>query len=239
MFRNFICVAVILFINGISKAQSASDTLSGTILHPATVYYQTLGEQSPLYNAREYVDYASTIQVGHAFYNTNEFVKGTIHFDGMSFENVMILYDIIKDKVILQHFNKVFRIDLPVNKIQEFSMLDHRFIRILPDSNQTIQEGFYDKLYQGKTLLFAKRRKKIREERTGTDIINVVDESIIFYIQKQGIYYPVKNMGSLLNVLSGKREQIRQYLKKNGVKFRKEPEKAVLMAVEHYDRLSN
>lgn len=239
MIRNFIYIAIFLFTNGISKAQSSQDSLAGAMQYPVTVYYQALGEQSPLYNAREYVDYASTIHIGHPFYNTTEFVQGTIHFEGMTFENVMLLYDIVKDKVILQHFNKVFRIDLPVGKVRDFTLLGHTFIRLLPDSNQVIEEGFYDKLYRGKTVLFVKRKKVIREERSGTDISNVVDEKNIFYIQKQGVFYQVNNLRTLLAVLSGKRDQIRQYLKKNAVKFRKESEKAVLMAVEHYDRLSN
>jgi len=240
MVKNFVCLAIILFINGRSEAQpAASDTSSGAILHPVAVYYQTLGEQSPLYNGREYVDYAGTIHVGHPFYSTTEFTNGTIYFDGMVFENVMLLYDIIKDKVLIRHYNTVFRIDMPVKKINEFTLLNHTFVRLLPDSARVIEEGFYDKLYQGKNTLFVKRKKLIREERAGNDLSNVVDEKNIFYILKQGIYYPVKNLRGLLNILSGRREQIQQYLKKNGIKFRKDREKAILMAVEYYDRLSN
>lgn len=236
MLRTPICLVVILLNNAISNAQSASDSISEVVPLPVAVYYQTLGEQSPLYNAREYVDYTSTINIGHPFYNTTEFVKASILFDGMYFENVMILYDIIKDKVILQHYNKLFRLDLPVTKIQEFTMLDHHFIRMLPDSNRVLEEGFYDKIYQGKTPVYVKRRKLIRIERTGNEINNVVDEKDIFYILKQGVYYPVKNLSALLHVLSSRRDQIRQHLKKNGVKYRKQPEKAVTMAVELYDR---
>jgi hypothetical protein len=232
-------VQLILFIGITSAAQHSADTSSALMPYPVTVYYDALGEQSPLYNGREYVDYANTIQAGHPFYQTTGFVKGSIHYDGMKFEHAMILYDIIKDKVLILHFNNVFRIDLPVEKIREFRMLDHHFIRLLEDSAHVIEEGFYDKLYEGKISLFAKRKKLIIEERTGNDLIRAVDEKSFFYIQKQGRYYPVKTLKSLLNVLNNRREEIRQNLTKNGIKFRKDRENAILKSVQYYDRLSN
>jgi hypothetical protein len=157
----------------------------------------------------------------------------------MEFRDAMLLYDIVKDKVILQHHDNFHQIDLPPKKIEQFTLANRHFFRLLPDSAGVIAEGFYGRLYHGKTDLYVKRKKKIREERTGTEINMVIDELIMFYILKQGLYHQAKNMRVLLKVLSDKREQIRQHLKKNGVKFKRDPEKAMIMAVEYYDRLSN
>jgi len=198
-----------------------------------------MGEQSPLYNGREYVEYSGTIQVGHPFYHTTEFTKGSIIYEGMLFNDAMILYDIVKDKVIIRHFNQIFRIDLPVEKIQEFHLLNHHFIRLYPDSAGVIEEGFYDRMYEGKIKLFIKRKKLLVEERSGTDLLKVAEQKDLFYIQKQGIYHAVKTLKGLLNVFSSRSDAIRQHLRKNGIKFRKAPETAVLTAVQYYDRLSN
>jgi hypothetical protein len=159
-----------------------------------------------------------------------------MYFPGMIFEDALILYDIVKDKVILLHYNELFHIDLPVRKIQQFILNGHRFIRLYPDSTKQIEEGFYDRLYQGKMTLFVRRRKMIREERTGDEINQVIDEKDLFYIYKDNVYTQVKNMRGLLNLFSDKRQEIQQYLRKNGVKFKKQPEKALLMTVEYYDR---
>lgn len=240
MLKSFFWIALVLCVFANSHAQPAAiDSSFELALQPVSKYYEALGEHSPLYNAREYIDYAHTIRIGHPFFSTTEFVKGTIHFDGMIFQNAMILYDIVKDKVILQRFDKIHKIDLPVKKIQQFTYLGHHFIRLWPDSTDVIEEGFYDRVYQGKVVLFVKRQKKIREERAGNDIYNVTDEVNLFYIQKQGIYHQVKNLRVLSSVLNDKRENIQRYLKKNGVKFKVDPEKAIIMAIEYSDRLSN
>ena len=236
----FSCIVFILIIKGSTKAQPvASDTLSSLIEYPVSIYYQSLGEQSPLYNGSEFVDYGAKIHIGHPFYKTTDFVKGTIHFDGMVFGNAMMLYDIIKDKIIIQHFDKIYRIEIPVKKIEKFAILGHTFIPLLPDSGQVIEEGFYDRLYSGKISLFAKRKKLIREDRNGTEINNVVDEKNFFYILKQNVYYPIKNQRALLNLLKDKSDQIRKLLRTNGIKFRKDPERAILLGVEFYDRPSS
>ena len=238
MYR-FFCLLVLSFASFGSLAQRSIDSLPALKAGPVKVYYDAMGEQSPLYNGREYVEYAATIQVGHPFYQTTEFAKGTIIYEGMQFNDAMMLYDIVKDKVIIRHFNKIFRIDLPVEKIQEFYLLDHHFIRLYPDSTGLVEEGFYDKMYEGKIQLFIKRKKVVIEERSGTDLLNVAEQKDIFYLQKEGIYHPVKTFKGLLKVFGNRSDAIRQHLRKNGIKFRKAREAAVLMAVQHYDRLSN
>src|SRR5687768_1130670 len=141
--HSFFCVHFFLLFSLISFGQRSLDSLPGPGPGPVKFYYDAMGEQSPLYNGREYVEYSGTIQVGHPFYNTTEFSKGSITYEGMVFNDAMILYDIVKDKVIIRHFNQIFRIDLPVEKIQDFRVLDHHFIRLYPDSTGIIEEGFY------------------------------------------------------------------------------------------------
>ena len=236
---NFFCLHFIMLISFVSHAQQIADTSSFKKLHPVALYYTTLGQQSPLYNGKEYLDYGSTIRIGHQFFSSKEFAMGSIHFDGMVFEDAMILYDIIKDKLVLRHHNKYFKIDLPIEKISEFKLWNHHFIHLLPDSAQVIEEGFYDKLYQGNMSLLAKRKKEIREELSRNDLITLVDEKNSFYIEKQGVYYPVTNMRQLLRVLNDRKDVIRKYLNKMGMTFKKDREAAILMAVKYYDSLSN
>ena len=219
-----------------SAGQQSTDSSMTSKPFPVQVYYEALGEQSPLYNGREYVDYAGTIQIGHPFFQSTEFVTGRIHFDGMDFRGARILYDIIKDKLLLLHFNNVFKIDLDVKKIREFTFMDHHFIRVLPDSSSDMEEGFYDRLYAGKTSLFVRRKKLLREERSGTEINRVVDEKNLYYIHKAGSFQQVKNMKDLLRVLAERKDEIRQEVKKNGLKFRKNREAVILLAVKYYDR---
>lgn len=231
-----ILFCLLILSSSSSVAQPVGDSTRQDMPYPVALYYDSLGEQSPLFNGREYVDYAGTIQKGHPFFGTTEFSKGVIHYDGMVYREAMILFDIIKEKVLIQHYNNIFRIDLPVEKITEFILPNHHFVKLYPDSAGILSEGFYEILYQGSTRLYVKRKKEIRVDRNGTDILNVVDEVDVFYILKQGRYHAVRTQGSLLRVLSDKRDAIRQHLKRNGIKFRHDRQLAVVTAIQFYDK---
>ena len=77
------------------------------------VYYQSLGEQSPLYNGSQYLEYPFIIQDGHPFFGSQDFVNATILFDGLTFEDVPTLYDIVRDQVVVQDYHKYYKINLP------------------------------------------------------------------------------------------------------------------------------
>jgi len=66
----------------------------------------------------------------------------------------------------------------------------------------------------------------------------VISENI-YYIKKEGVYRTIRNKSSLLSVLKNKKKEVQQYLKTNDIKFKKEPERAMIMAVRYYDQLTN
>ncbi|HET9824416.1 MAG TPA: hypothetical protein VFP87_03735 [Chitinophagaceae bacterium] len=221
-----------------ASAQGSKDSASPDSVKIIQIYYQSLGEQSPLYNGSEYIEYAYTIQEGHPFFGSPGFVNGTIHFDGMTFDNVPMFYDIVKDEVVILDHHNYYKINLPADKIRQFEMNGHTFIRLLRDSSNEINTGFYELLYNGKISLFAKREKKILQQYSNMQINNVVFSQNMYYIRKQNAFYPVKNKSSLLNILKDKSKQVQQYLKKNKIKFKHDPEKATIMGVQYYDQLT-
>ena len=203
------------------------------------IYYQSLGEQAPLYNGSEYLDYAYTLQEGHPFFGSPGYVNGSIHFDGMVFNEVPMTYDIVKDQLVILDYHNYYRINLPADKVQQFEIQGHTFIRLIRDSLNKIKTGFYERLYSGKIALFVKREKKIVQQYSNMEISNIVRSQNIYYIRSENVFYLVNSKSSLLAALKNKQKPVQQYLKKNKIKFRKDPENATLMAVEYYDQLTN
>src|SRR5215475_3684807 len=81
-------------------AQSADTSSRQNASKIVDVYYQSLGEQSPLYNGSQYIEYPFIIQDGHPFFGSQGFVNATIRFEGMTFDEVPTLYDIVRDQVV-------------------------------------------------------------------------------------------------------------------------------------------
>jgi len=238
--KQFFYSLLICCLSQHTTAQNAGDTtLRENALNAIGIYYGNLGEESPLYNGSEYIEYAYTLQEGHPFFQTTNFVNGNINLDGMIFRDVPMLYDIVKDQLIILDFQKVYKINLPADKIQQFFLLDHLFIRLVRDSSAQIKTGFYDQLHNGKIALFAKREKRVMEKYSNIQISKVVISQDNYYVRKNGIYYGVRNKSSLLSVLKNKRKDVQQYWKSNHIKFKREPERAMIMAVRYYDQITN
>jgi hypothetical protein len=238
--KRFFYILLTCILSQHTTAQDADDTtVHENALNAISAYYQNLGEESPLYNGSEYIEYAYTLQEGHPFFQLATFVNGNVNLDGMVFRDVPMLYDIVKDQLIILDFQKVYKINLPADKVQQFSLLGHVFVRIVRDSADQVKTGFYDQLYKGKIGLLARREKRVMEKYSNIQISKVVISQDVYYIKKDGVYHTIKNKSSLFAVLKNKKKEVQQYLNTNKIKFKREPERAMIMAVQYYDQLTN
>lgn len=234
--RLFLILLIWLFAQKLT-AQSADTTLSPAVANAIHFYYQSLKEESPLYNGSEYLEYSYMLQEGHPFYGSPEWTDAIVSFDGMIFHNVPLMYDIIKDQVVIRDFQKLFKINLMAEKIDWFQVSGHTFVHLGRDSPHELRPGFYEQLFSGNISLFARRQKKILEKHIDVRIENIVITQNTFLILKNAHYAFVKNKADLFHVLKDKKKEIQQYLKKGHVKFKDGLEKAILIAVQHYDQL--
>lgn len=209
-----------------------------TIVNAGDVYNPFIQKQSRLYNGLEHPGYSVRIK-GHAYFQQKELEIGTIVYDELAFANVPMLYDLVKDQVVIQYANGFTKIGLVSEKVKEFTLLNHHFIRLQADSisGSPIITGFYDELYTGKLILLAKRIKFI-DETIKDELEREFLPNDLFFIKKEGVYYAVKSYKGLLLVLKDKAAAVKQYLRKNRIKFRKGPENAIVKATVYYDSLN-
>jgi hypothetical protein len=220
------------------QAQRVDSSARQNVSKIINIYYQSLGEQSPIYNGSQYIEYPFIIQDGHAFFGSPDFVNATIHFEGMTFTEVPTVYDIVRDQVVILDYHKTYKINLPTDRIQGFELAGHTFVPLVHDSLNGMKTGFYEQLYSGKIGLFAKREKKFLQEYSNMEVNYVALSKSFYYIRKGNGFYPVNSKKSLLNILKPKQKEVQQYLKKNKIKFKKDRENAALRAVEYYDQLT-
>jgi hypothetical protein len=231
-----LCFAAIL---NTGKAQNNINAPadSPTIVKAGDVYNPFIYKQSRLYNGIEHLGYSIRI-TGHAYFLKKELQTGSIVYDELEFVNVPMLYDLLKDQVVVQHSNGFSKVGLVSEKVKEFTLLNHHFIRLEADSlaGRLIFTGFYEELYTGKLSVLAKRIKFI-EETIKDELLRDFIQQNYFYIKKEGVYYAIKNYKGLMRVLKDKAPAVKQYLRKNRIKFRKGPENAIVKATAYYDSI--
>lgn len=185
-----------------------------------------------LYNGKEYFHYAPSLYQGHPFFDTYSFINGSLEVDGKVFENVPMMYDLVTDQLIVQHFNNFNRIQLFRPDVKRFTLGDIIFVQF----NIPGHSGFYQQISNGKIPFYIKRVKRIKDNLEGNRIRLEIEEENRFYILKEGKLAGVRKLKTLLNEMGDYRDEVRQYLKKN--KIRKGKELVFTTAIAYYDQIS-
>lgn len=234
IFTNLFCVMVYACI-----AQPADTSGYAMAINNAVIsYHQFLNPETGLYNGREYYDYSPTIKDGDPFFLSTRFNTGNIIYDGILYQNVPILYDLVTSDVIITDSNYFYRIKLNGERVGRFSVLQHTFIRLEEDSNGVIKTGFYDLLYDGQTRFYKKHIKRLQESVTNEGVRRYIVEAMDYYVLKGNVYYQANSKNDLLSVLKDKKKELNAFIKKNKLDTRKKKDESFAAIVAYYDQLN-
>jgi hypothetical protein len=197
-------------------------------------YQQTLGLSIPLYNGMVHVGYSSSI-AGNPYFFSTDWVIGKIQFEDITYENIQLKYDVFADQVIVKH-PAGFGIILYSPRIQFFDIAGAHFIYFDGKKhNEMLPSGFYQVLANGKIELLAKRAKKINEKITSKVEQQYYDVDR-HYIIKDNHAYPVGNLKSVLKLLPERKKDIKDFIKKNRYKYRRNTEFTLTKIVTFYNQ---
>jgi hypothetical protein len=214
------------------------ESFDSSLARAASVYTNFVNLGAHIYNGSEYVDYDHKIK-GNPFFESSYFNNGDLVYDGVSYKNLNMFYDILHDDVVIRNYNDTAMI-LVKEKISAFNFLNHSFINIIADSVLANEKtaGFYDVLYNGNIKLIAKRKKEIVENIRVENSESFFVEKDNFYILKNEVLFAVNDKNSVLDVLKDKKSSIEKFLHQSKLKYRKKPEETMIKMVAYYDALN-
>jgi len=244
MLKNFlfiiVFVALLTPIHSLYAQVSVKDSLIYTtaVNNVIANYHKNIGDQTGKYNGSQNVSYTVSFYEGHPYFFKHELSKGSITYDNVVFENVELLYDEVKDWVILQ--DSTHRIQLVSQRLQGFTLFDQPFIRLEKDANTPIvSSGFYQVLYDGKIKLYKKEVKIITEKFTNTPELKVLFEKLnYYYIKKADQFFPIVKKKDFLKILNDKGKEINDFISAWHLNFRKDKDNTLTKLVTYYDQLT-
>jgi hypothetical protein len=220
----------------LSQEQIADSSLAKAI----RIYDNTIGRNSFLYTGRVYVDKYQGIR-GHQYFGEDYWEQGEITYEGQKFDSIFLMYDIYNDQVILEHFNSggaISPIKLYNPKINSFNLQGHHFIRLQEDTVFGLKEGFYDELFDGeKTTVYVMREKQISKANQTNDLHEIFIEKHKYYIKKDDQYFRIRGRKDIAKVMKDHKREIKRYLRRNILSFRREPDRTILTAAQLYETL--
>ena len=208
------------------------------------LYYKAIGENAHLYNGSEYMQYIvfNPAKDRNPFFQNIFMQNGTVMYDGTVYHDVPLTYDVYKDVLIGMRYSWNYRIQLVTDKVDFFELAGHYFRLLREDSTASLPDGwgFYEKLYEGKSIsVLAKRKRKKEERYYSAEFTTYFFQNDHYYIKKDGTYFPVNSKSSVLDVLKDKKKEIRKYLRKNNISFKPSPENGMISAAAYYDQIKN
>jgi hypothetical protein len=220
-----------------AQAQPSADTLfqEAAVKNTIKLYARSIQGQTSLYNGSQYREPNRSNNDQHPFFDSDDWVFGTVNYDGEFYDNVPLLYDITADKIVTENYYNADQITLVSGKLTAFTMGKHTFTKL---SHTTLpRSGFYQVLYDGASMVVARRQKVIREKIISQTIEIEFDPRYRYFLFKNGAYFQVKSKASVLKVLKDEKAALRQFISKNKIRFKYAPETALRRVAAQYDNL--
>jgi hypothetical protein len=229
-----------IFINKAAYSQSKEEDsilFETAISNTISIYNQQLGDQSPVYNGSHYVKPPFTFKTGSPYFLSDTFARNSsVVYDDIQFDSLALLYEDLRELLVSKSTG--YLLQLVNQRILSFKISGHKFIRLVSDSlNPGITNtGFYELLYQGRSTVLKKTIKNIVEEANVTEgVLEHIEVSYQYYIKKNHSYMQVKTKRELFEAFSDHEKDIRHYIKKNKLRFKRDRERTIVQAAVYYD----
>ena len=237
----FVCIFLLTLLLQRVSAQFApgdSALLSMGTHNAAEAYNDRVKGNLHLYNGTEYRRPGNGIK-GIPFFITDSLVTGAIFYDGSLYTHVPLRYDMVTDDVITNNYTQDKELKLVPEKISYFLLPEHAFVRITADSTMPsfITTGLYEKLYEGKMTVLARRSKLARPlpDNINKEYVQYDD----YFVLLNNIFYKAGNSNDFLRTMEDKKEEIRKYIKEQHIRFNKNREASMVKLADYYSQLKN
>ncbi|HEY4109444.1 hypothetical protein [Puia sp.] len=225
------------------KAQTAnkdSPILDSASAFALRQYHAYVAPETDLFRGIVYVDYAYQIATGDPYF-VDSTIAGSLLYNGVLYEHIPLIYDVVQDIVVIHDPYDVWKIGLNRQHLDSFTIEDHSFIRLGDSLNPTApRNGFYEQLYRGRVRLLKRTSKTIQQQ--ASFLTNGFEKytltSISYYLQKGSAYYAVNNKRSLLYALKDKSKQAKKFIRSNHLGIRKDKENTLIKVITWYDGLT-
>jgi hypothetical protein len=219
-----------------------NDSLTNSLnnSYPVKLYFNAVGENAHIYNGYEYFTPDRNIK-GSPYYLSDSPWPADLIYDDSYYKNIPILYDVLKDEVVINRLGQNFKISLVTDKLKSFTIRRHEFIRVSGDSvnGNQLATGFYDRLYNGKTIVLVKRKTRLQETYIYSQINYEYIRQDIYYMIVAGQIVQVDSKSSVLKLFNSKKSEIKAFIRKNKLNFKSDFEKTLVAISAYYDQLTS
>lgn len=235
-----ILVIAFVFLFGtpsISLAQSTKNVVE-KLYNSTEQLYST---DDLLVNGQAYVYSRKGIK-GDPFFKENKFVEGFLDVRGRTFEGEYLKYDLENQRVILRtalQSGKFVTILLNPDMIDSFSIYGRKFINASHFFSQKDLNGFYIQVYHKSFSFLIQYEKMFREiynQRSPNGRYSELQTH--YFLLKGDKIENVTKKSALLNNFPTHNKEIKNFMRRNKIKYRKADRKSLHKLMKYCDSIS-
>jgi hypothetical protein len=199
-------------------------------------YLKLMGENASLFNGGEYVSPRQQID-GFPFYGQENQYKGALYFSGVWYFNLPIHLDLVNDKILMWSFDDSRLLMLNSEKIDRIKLGETQFVNASLISNPatSAKTGFYQLVYDGKIKVLAKRQKVVVQKSSSDRTFAFYKQFTKYFIVVNDKWSEVSSKNSVLSILSDKRDNLKGYINKEKLNYKKSTEIFLEKVARYYE----
>ena len=225
-------------LNGNGQKLAADTSASGAGM--LSFFQGVMGTNVQLFNGPEYEDYPFAFSAGHPYFLSDIWTIGSVAYRGSLYHEVRLLYNLEQDKLIIPSEAGLVKIELQPEQVDSFNIGGHRFLHVCAHKFRAgnLRCGYYEVVVEGSANLFVKRLKNIQTQ-VGQKVEMYVVQKSQYYLGKEGNFTQVNSQKELLRLLSDQKKELQQFIKRNRIRYRRQPEAAMARIIECYNQLKS
>ncbi len=225
--------------NAAAQTAEEDDMAASALKNTVTVYHGYMGLQNGITNGPFYIFYSNSILRGMPFLDSTKASSGQVTFNGILYENVTLWYDVVKEKLVTLSPNYNLMHELTNDRVNDFVIWGRHFKHLRHEEvGRQIPVGYYEVLFDGaKSKLYKKHIKTIKDEVWDGKMAKVIEEGQAVYVERNGTFYRITNIPSVLNAYSDHPAEMRDFMRKAGFRNIKNHAASLPAIAAHYETL--
>ncbi|MDF0707841.1 hypothetical protein [Flagellimonas okinawensis] len=183
-----------------------------------------MGEQNmELYNGPIFRERLSTASTTHPFFLQSDFTEADFVFDGQPYFGQNVKYHVHLDELLAtpKYRPTGLLVRLVKNKVEEFTIEGHRFIKLDVNIEGAEQYGYVEVLESsGENLLLKKYTKKRVETRKESQVVIEYEDTVDYILLYQGVLEDANSRGNWNSIFTEKKKDLRSFFKENRIAYR-------------------
>ncbi|WP_422860131.1 hypothetical protein ACOKFD_04320 [Flagellimonas sp. S174] len=173
---------------------------------------------SGLYTSEEYVEEYQVINDKHRFFESPNYLTGTLWVKGSPFHKVFLKYDLFKDQIIVypKGISGASSVKLNFAEVDSFQIQNRKFIKkSIVDTKSNPIIGFFEVLLKGSDYTLLKKHRKTDVRKLNRNrVYYEFKEKNAYALEYENVFYPIKNRKDVLNVFPISKDFQRELMSK-------------------------